>query len=66
MEFLKDDGLSFCSFFDIKALCNEEKNPNEANLKKSENEGGVYLNSTKENEKVMILYAKGKAQKNPA
>ncbi|MDD6055357.1 MAG: hypothetical protein PUB96_02280 [Helicobacteraceae bacterium] len=50
MEFLKDDGISFCSFFEIIALDNEEK--------KEKSENKVHLHSVEQNEKVMILYSK--------
>ena len=50
MEFLKDDGLVFCSFFNIEAINKTSKD--------EESKGTIYLNSTKENEKVMILYTK--------
>ncbi|TLD85350.1 hypothetical protein LS70_002055 [Helicobacter sp. MIT 11-5569] len=60
MEFLKDDGLVFCSFFDIKEI-SVNKNASKENKK-----GSVYLSDTKENEKIMILYAKEKLQKTPA
>lgn len=60
MEFLKDDRLTFCSFFDISEI-SAQKN----DLKKS-NRSSVYLDDTKENEKVMILYTKEKPQKTSA
>ena len=51
MEFLKDDGIIFCSFFDIKAINTKE--------------GNMYLNTIKENEKVMILYTREKTENAP-
>lgn len=60
MEFLKDDGLAFCSFFDISEISVQK-----GDLKKS-SKSSVYLNDTKENEKVMILYTKEKLQKTSA
>ena len=58
MEFLKDDGLVFCSFFNIEAINKASKD--------EESKGSVYLNSTKENEKVMILYTKENLEKTSA
>lgn len=49
MEFLRDDGISFCSFFEVVAL---------EDSKKEKEETAVYLQSTEYNEKVMILYTK--------
>ncbi|WP_299547505.1 hypothetical protein [uncultured Helicobacter sp.] len=59
MEFLKDDGLVFCSFFDISEIPVRKNN-------KEIDKNKVYLNDTKENERVMILYTKGKSQKTSA
>lgn len=60
MEFLRDDGLAFCSFFDISEI--SEKRSNSRDSEKNR----VYLNDTKENEKIMILYTKEKMQKTTA
>ena len=61
MEFLKDDGLVFCSFFNVEAINQVSKEKDSKNSK-----GSVYLNSTKEHEKVMILYTKENAEKTSA
>ncbi|MBX7490337.1 hypothetical protein [Helicobacter turcicus] len=61
MEFLKDDGLAFCNFFDISEISVQKK----GDFKKND-KSGVYLNDTKENERVMILYTKEKPQKTSA
>lgn len=58
MEFLKDDGLVFCSFFNIEVINKKSQ--------EEESKGSVYLNSTKENEKVMILYTKENLEKTSA
>ncbi|MCI5968440.1 hypothetical protein [Helicobacter sp.] len=57
MEFLRDDGLVFCNFFDISEIPSQEGNPEESN------KHNVYLDDTKENERVMILYVTDKMQK---
>lgn len=58
MEFL-DEGLSFCSFFEIVELeNNQQMKPNEEN----KNSNTIHLNSTKQNEKLMILYSKAQAR----
>ncbi|MDE5926316.1 MAG: hypothetical protein K2N75_03955 [Helicobacter sp.] len=58
MEFL-DEGLSFCSFFEVVEL---EANKS-TNQSKSENKSGgaIHLNSTEQNERLMILYSKAQA-----
>lgn len=58
MEFLKDDGLVFCSFFNIEVINKKSQ--------EEKSKGSVYLNSTKENEKVMILYTKENLEKTSA
>lgn len=58
MEFL-DEGLSFCSFFEIVELeNNQQMKQNEEN----KNSNTIHLNSTKQNEKLMILYSKAQAR----
>lgn len=58
MEFL-DEGLSFCSFFEIVELeNNQQMKQNEENKKPNT----IHLNSTKQNEKLMILYSKTQAR----
>lgn len=58
MEFL-DEGLSFCSFFEIVELeNNQQTKQNEENKKPNT----IHLNSTKQNEKLMILYSKTQAR----
>lgn len=55
MEFL-DEGLSFCSFFEVVEL---EANKQANQDKKEEYCSAIHLNSTEQNEKLMILYSKG-------
>lgn len=55
MEFL-DEGLSFCSFFEVVEL---EANKQANQDKKDENCSAIHLSSTEQNEKLMILYSKG-------
>lgn len=55
MEFL-DEGLSFCSFFEVVEL---EANKQANQDKKEEHCSAIHLNSTEQNEKLMILYSKG-------
>lgn len=54
MEFL-DEGLSFCSFFEIVEL---ENNQQMKQNEEDKNSNTIHLNSTKQNEKLMILYSK--------
>ncbi len=55
MEFL-DEGLSFCSFFEVVEL---EANKQANQDKKDEHCNAIHLSSTEQNEKLMILYSKG-------
>lgn len=55
MEFL-DEGLSFCSFFEVVEL---EVNKSSSQSKSEHKSGGtIHLNSTEQNERLMILYSK--------
>ncbi|WP_297814326.1 hypothetical protein [uncultured Helicobacter sp.] len=58
MEFL-DDGLSYCSFFEVVEL---ESNKQISQNKKDENCNAIHLNSTKQNEKLMIVYSKAQVK----
>ncbi|WP_026943252.1 hypothetical protein [Helicobacter rodentium] len=58
MEFL-DEGLSFCSFFEIVEL---ENNQQIKQNEEDKNSNTIHLNSTKQNEKLMILYSKTQAR----
>lgn len=57
MEFL-DEGLSFCSFFEILELEANKQNKQDNQCKNNETCNTVYLCSTEQNEKLMILYSK--------
>lgn len=58
MEFL-DEGLSFCSFFEIVELEENKQGKQASQSKNNENCSTIHLSSTEQNEKLMILYSKG-------
>lgn len=57
MEFL-DEGLSFCSFFEVVELESESQNKQSEQNKEDKNCNTIHLNSTEQNEKLIILYSK--------